>query len=102
MQGVPLSPLLFCIAEEVLSIGISKLVEEGKVEKIAAARHVSVPPHCFYADDLMVYYKGKLSTLEALGDLFTMYASCSGQIINTRKSSIHVGGISHGMLNSMV
>jgi len=51
---------------------------------------------------LMVYCKGKMSTLEALRDLFIRYASCSGQIINTRKSSIHAGGISHGRLNSMV
>ena len=31
MQGDPLSPLLFCLEEEVLSRGILKLVDDGKV-----------------------------------------------------------------------
>jgi len=31
-QGDPLSPLLFFIIEEVLSRGINKLVQDGKVE----------------------------------------------------------------------
>jgi hypothetical protein len=53
-QGDPLSPLLFCIAEEVLSRGITNLVEDGKVETIAASRSNHIPSHCFYADDLTV------------------------------------------------
>lgn len=57
---------------------------------------------CFYADDIMVYCKGKMSGLEALKNLFTRYASCSGQIMNIRKSSIHAGGISRQRLNQIV
>jgi len=101
-QGDPLSPLLFCIAEEVLSRGIAKLVEEGKVETIAASRSYHIPSHCFYADDLMVFCKGKISCLQALKELFTRYANCSGQIINLSKSSIHAGGVSNVRLNHMV
>ena len=70
-QGDPLSPLLFCIAEEVLSRGIRKLVDEGKVDLIKASRSAYIPSHCFYADDLMVFCKGKQSSLEALKNLFT-------------------------------
>ena len=56
-QGDPLSPLLFCIAKVVLSRGISKLVEDGKIYLIKGTRDVKVPSHCFYADDLMVFCK---------------------------------------------
>ena len=59
-QGDPLSPLLFCIAEEVLSRGIKKLVSENKLDLISASRTAKLPSHCFYADDLMVYCKGKI------------------------------------------
>lgn len=77
-QGDPLSPLLFCIAEDVLSRGITKLVEDGKIDLIRASRQANIPSHCLYADDIMVYCKGKMSSLEALKDLFTNYANCSG------------------------
>jgi hypothetical protein len=93
-QGNPLSPLLFCIAKEVLSRGITKLVHEGKVELITAGRHSQIPSHCFYADDLMVYCKGEISGLESLKNLFIKYASCSGQLMNLSKSSIHDGRVS--------
>jgi len=101
-QGDPLSPLLFCLAEEVLSRGISRLVDEGKVDLIKASRHATIPSHCFYADDLMIYCKGKRAGFQALKELFTRYAECSGQVINVRKSSIHAGGISQDRLQSIV
>jgi len=95
-------PLLFCIVEEVLSRGISKLVEEGKVKLIDASRKAKIPSHCFYANDLMVYCKCKMSSLEALKELFTRYANCSGQVINLRKSYIHADGINQNRMNNIV
>jgi hypothetical protein len=77
-------------------------VEENKVDLISASRSVLVPSHCFYADDLMVFCKGKISCLQALKDLFTRYALCSGQVINLRKSSIHAEGISNPRLSQIV
>jgi hypothetical protein len=57
-QGDPLSHLLFCIAEDVLSRCISKLVNEGKLDLIKGTWHIRVPSHTFYADDLMIFCKG--------------------------------------------
>ena len=101
-QGDSLSLILFCLAEEVLSRGIPKLVDEGNLSLMKATRHIQFPSHCFYADDLMVYCKGRMSNLQALKELFTRYASCSGQIINLRKSSIFHGGISPNRLHDIV
>jgi len=101
-QGDSLSPLLFCIAEEVLSRGISKLVDEGKLELISASRNAKIHSHCFYVDDLMVYCKGKIAGLEALKNLSIRYANCSSQIINTSKSSFFASGISQHRLQSIV
>jgi len=93
-QGDPLSHLLFCLAEDVLSRGISKLVIEGKLEQIKGTRQVKVPSHSFYVDDLMVFCKGKKSGLSHLKNLFTRYALASGQIVSTAKSSFFAGSIS--------
>lgn len=61
-QGDPLSPLLFCLAEDVLSRSIKKLVEDGKIERIKGSRNTHIPSHSFYADDMMIYLKGKSSS----------------------------------------
>lgn len=60
-------------------------MDDGKVELIKASRKANIPSHCFYADDLMVFCKGKMSSFEALKGLFTRYADCSGQVVNLRK-----------------
>jgi hypothetical protein len=73
-QGDPLSPFLFCLAEDVLSRQISKLVSEGKINLIKGTRHVHVPSHSFYADDLMIFCKGNINGLRELKNLFTKYA----------------------------
>ncbi|PNX71332.1 ribonuclease H [Trifolium pratense] len=55
-QGDPLSPLLFCLAEDVLSRSTSNLVTEGIINLIKGTRNVNVPSHTFYAnefDDLL-------------------------------------------------
>jgi hypothetical protein len=101
-QGDPLSPLLFCLAEEVLSRGISKLVADGKVDLIKASRNTFVPSHCLYADDIMVFCRGKISCVQALKSLFADYAICSGQVINASKSTLFYGGISQVILANIV
>jgi hypothetical protein len=101
-QGDPLSPLLFCLAEDVLSRSISKLVSDGKLDLIKGTRNHRVPSHTFYADDLMIFCKGKLSGLNALTSLFESYASESGQKINNSKSTIFSGSITPGRLHLIV
>jgi ribonuclease HI len=101
-QGDPLSPLLFCLAEDVLSRSITKLVSEGKLNLIKGTRNFTVPSHCFYADDLMIYCKGNLAGLHALKDLFSTYALESGQVINNSKSTIYPGSISPRRLELIV
>jgi len=61
-----------------LSRGISKLVEEGKVNLITGARNTQIPSHCLYADDIMIYCKGNFDNLSALQHLFTRYANSAG------------------------
>jgi len=101
-QGDPLSPLLFCIDEEVLSRGIARLIVEGKIDLIKASGNAQIPSHCFYADHLMVFCKGKFSSIQALKEFFTRYALCSSQVMNLNKSSIFVGRVSDARLNQMV
>jgi len=101
-QGDPLSPLLFCLAEDVLSRSITKLVNDGKLDLIKGTRNFRVPSDLFYADDVMIYCKGKLSSLQALKQLFDIYALDSGQVINNGKSTILSASISQAKLLRIV
>jgi hypothetical protein len=101
-QGDALSPLLFCLAEEVLSRSISKLVSQGSLNQIKGTRNVRVPSHSFYADDLMIFCKGNLNGLRSLKELFDNYALESGQVVNNSKSTIFSGSITQGRLAIIV
>lgn len=77
-QGDPLSPLLFCIVEDVLSQEIAHLVEEGRVWPMSFPRKCKVPTHMMYTNDIMVFLQGNVSSLINLMELFQKYDTCSG------------------------
>jgi hypothetical protein len=101
-QGDPLSPLLFCLAEDVLSRAITFLVNQEHLMQIKGTRNVIVPSHSFYADDLFIFCKGNLSGIKALKALFSQYALESGQVISPNKSTIFTGSITPGRLALIV
>lgn len=68
-QGDPLSPLFLCIAEDVLSRGVNKLIQEGCLSPISSPRGATAP-HIFYGDDLIVFCNANLRGLRALKDPF--------------------------------
>lgn len=100
-QGDPLSLILLCLAEDVLGKSISKLVDEGKLERVQGTRNIYVPSNSFFADDLMIYCKGKISRLKALKDLFRRHALSSCQVTNTAKLTIFSTSISHNRLGQI-
>ncbi|XP_019451698.1 PREDICTED: uncharacterized protein LOC109353792 [Lupinus angustifolius] len=83
-QGDPLSPLLFCIAEDALSRGISNLVREGKISTISGPKGLQTPSHILYADDIFLFCKGKKAELVELKKLIKDYAEASGQHVNSK------------------
>lgn len=54
-QGDPLSPLLFCLAEEVLSRGIATLVSSSMLKPVSSPRGMKAPSHVLFADDIMIF-----------------------------------------------
>lgn len=77
-------------------------MEQGKIELITGTRHEKVPSHILYADDIMLFCKGKVSCITALINVFTRYAHASGQIISTSKSTLCSGGIQNARLLQIV
>ncbi|XP_058749874.1 uncharacterized protein LOC131622872 [Vicia villosa] len=92
-QGDPLSPLLFCIAEDVLSRAISNLVITNQLNLIKANRHCFVPSHTLFADDIMIFCRGDSKSLNAIANLLRDCGNTSGQYCNFSKSLIYAGGM---------
>ena len=63
-QDDPLSPLLFCLPEEVLSKSISKLVNDTKILHRTSLQGYLTPSHILYVDVIFVSCRGILSLLE--------------------------------------
>jgi len=86
-QGYPLSPLLFYLVEEVLSRGISKLVNDKKIQHMASPQGYITPSHILYVDDIFVFYRADNRSLRNLSIFLKIYGDFSGQYVNNSKSS---------------
>ncbi|GAU40289.1 hypothetical protein TSUD_362690 [Trifolium subterraneum] len=97
--GDPLSPLFFCLAEDVLSRGLTKLVNDGHLKLIKGTITNNVPSHILYADYVMLFCKGTTANFKVLTYFFARYAQISGQFVNPQKSTIFVGVMSHARVH---
>ncbi|CAL0322191.1 unnamed protein product [Lupinus luteus] len=94
-QGDPLSPILFCLAEDVFSRGLMKLQEQGKIHPISGPANISTPTHVLYADDILIFCKGVKREIRALNNLISSYASASGQHISQTKCKFYSSSSNH-------
>ena len=92
-QGDPLSPLLLCIAEEVLSRAISIASHAGKIVPRFYCRGASIPTHILYADDVLIFCAGTKQNIRCFLKFFNYYSAVSGQIINNSKSRFYEGAM---------
>lgn len=90
-QGDPLSPLLFCIAEDVLSRAITCLAQNNQLSCMSGPQGCQTPTHVFYADDIMIFCRSSKQNLLNLMNLFRAYGEASGQLISADKCRFYTG-----------
>ncbi|XP_050222822.1 uncharacterized protein LOC126672915 [Mercurialis annua] len=101
-QGDPLSPLLFCLAEDFLSRLITSYVQAGKLQQMNYSKGSLFASHLFYADDMLVFCKASLRNVKALKSIFNVYGKASGQCVSWEKSFAYYGcSISETRVNSL-
>lgn len=83
-QGDPLSPLLFCIAEEALVRWLDFLIDSGQISV-----HRKLPCHLFYADDIMFFMEATRNNARRIKSLLTDYGQLSGQLYSPSKSNVY-------------
>lgn len=91
-QWDPMSPYMFILAEEVLSLQIEQLRSSRRIVPISPVP--STPCHLLYADDILLFLKAHKSGLRSIKDLLSKYQTSYGQCFNLQKSFRFLGNCS--------
>jgi hypothetical protein len=92
-QGDPLSPLLFCLAEEVLSRALEIERVANSLQPMSYCRGVSLPTHILYAGDVFICCVGSKKNISCLLRIFKEYSDTFGQLVNFDKSKLYTGAM---------
>ncbi|XP_057785445.1 uncharacterized protein LOC131002988 [Salvia miltiorrhiza] len=88
-QGDPLSPIIFGIAEDVLSHLIINCVTSRHLIPMSFSRSMNFPTHLLYADDVLLFCKASRRNAKKIKHILEYYASISGQVCSLEKSRIY-------------
>lgn len=81
-QGDPLSPYLFIVVSDCLSILIDKAISDGSFTGIKLPNNGPHVSHSLFADDSLFFFNGDLNSCHTLHTIFQSYSGASGQVIN--------------------
>ncbi|OMO60385.1 reverse transcriptase, partial [Corchorus olitorius] len=87
-QGDPLSPYLFILCIEYLSIMINKSCAEGHWKQIKLGRSGPRLSHLCFADDIILMGRADSTTALTMKEVLQKFCQISGQCINFVKSKI--------------
>lgn len=89
-QGDPLSPFLFVLAQQVLTINLNQWIQQGQIIPYQQGRNVLPISHLLYADDVLIFSNGSNRSITAPMELLHTYERSSGQLINVEKSGFYI------------
>jgi hypothetical protein len=85
-QGDPLSPYLFVLCMEKLSLSIQQKVLSGIWKPIQVSKGGPQLSHVLFADDVMLFCEASTEQVKVVLDTLEEFCSASGLRINTLKS----------------
>lgn len=100
-QGDPQSPLLFVLVMEYLTRILAKATTTSRFCFHPSCKQLKISSLCF-ADDLLLFSKGTLQSVQCLLDAFRTFSITSGLNANLSKSSIYFGGVNEGVQTSIL
>jgi hypothetical protein len=97
-QGCPLSPLLFILVMEGLSILLKNSLERGSITSIKVSRLIKIL-HILFVDDVIIMSKASLSDWQEIDRLINLFCKALGMSLNQSKTTILYDGISKANLD---
>ena len=99
-QGCPLSPLLFILVIEGLSLLIKDAQSNGKIRGIRISPHLSFT-HLLFVDDVIIFGVGTFEEWISFKVILDTFCDASGMRINLDKSCFLYNNVNEGILNSI-
>jgi hypothetical protein len=99
-QGCPLSPLLFILVMEALSLLLKTGQAEGKLSGIKVSRTIKIL-HLLFADDVLIMTNGTLQEWLEIKEILHKFCSATGLLINWDKSTFHFANLQQLILDQI-
>jgi hypothetical protein len=96
-QGCPLSPLLFILVMESLSLLLKSSQCEGSLTGIKVTRLTKLL-HLFFVDDVLLMTNASLQEWKEIKHIILLFCSASGLKVNLDKSTVHFSGLEEAEL----
>ena len=93
-QGCPLSPYLFVLAVNELSLKLQDALQDNHLTGILLGPNCPPIHSLMFADDLIVCGKANIQEVQTISNILNQFCYESGQIINWNKSGIFLARIS--------
>lgn len=90
-QREPLSPYLFLLVSDVLSMMLQSAVERKHLEGVKVKPHGPIISHIFFADDTFIFLRATRMNCCNLVKIIDDYYAASGQAIKLQKSCVFFG-----------
>jgi hypothetical protein len=87
-QGDPLSPYLFLLCAEVLSLKLQQAERVGLLRGVQSSKNGTRLNHLFFADDSLFFCKASVSDWQVLTGILDDYEKALGQRLNKDKTSV--------------
>jgi hypothetical protein len=99
-QGFPLSPLLFIMAMEALSLLLKLGQAEGKITGIKVSRTIKIL-HLLFVDDVLIMTNDSLKEWIEIKEILSTFCCASGLSINWNKSTFHFANLQQQALDQL-
>ncbi|OMO64495.1 reverse transcriptase [Corchorus capsularis] len=87
-QGDPMSPYLFILCMEILSLNILEAVDNGDWKPVKISRSNPLFSHLIFADDIYLFGRADPATAQSMRNTVQKFCLDSGQMINLDKSKV--------------
>jgi hypothetical protein len=99
-QGCPLSPLLFILVMEGLSLSLKKAQNDGLLIGIKVSRLIKIL-HLLFVDDILIMSKASSAEWEKIQEILHVFCRASRLVINIQKSILLHSGVDPENLQSI-